>query len=230
MIKRTTRWPSVIGVLLLLATTGSSCSSPRELADEPPPPVEGAPPSEWNDAVESVDEPGDIGGGSGRQGIHEVRVFYGTDRARTGDCAVPADAERTTCLPGRFYRAKRAEGPSMPMEVGSVIVSFPDTHKKGSIERPFAWRKIRFPENPNAHVVLQDVVPASLDDFKDDLRRQDAQEAFVYVHGFSNTFETLHIVPHRSPTTSTTGESRRSIAGPPRAAPQCKLISATAKR
>ncbi len=111
-----------------------------------------------------------------------VRVFYGTDRARTGNSE-----------PSEYYGAQRGY-----IDLGFCDVSIPKTHKIGHLEAPSIW-KFEFQEIPTKHVVLMSVEPVDGPRFFTELRSTvqqsyDSQtdtggEAFIFVHGFNVTFE-----------------------------------------
>ena len=103
-----------------------------------------------------------------------VRVFYGTDRARTGN------------TPATFYGPGRGTG----IEVGFADVSVPRDHRMGHIERPSIWR-FQFREDRSRHVVLVGLT-AMPDRFYTDLRARvqasPDRAAFVFIHGYNVTF------------------------------------------
>jgi esterase/lipase superfamily enzyme len=105
-----------------------------------------------------------------------VRIYYATDRTTTGKTAPAAHFGSGR---GSFTR-------------GIAHVTMPRIHRIGNIERPSVW-KFEFREDPAKHVVLLDVLPQEKRDFYAKLRQSIAQsqkhEAFVFVHGFDNTFE-----------------------------------------
>jgi esterase/lipase superfamily enzyme len=113
-----------------------------------------------------------------------VAVFYGTDRQPTGDRR-----------PALHYGSRRG---SEPLELGICNVTIPPTHRVGEIETPFIasipvlQRLSPLLEDPNKHVVVQGIAPLKRADFLRHLRaRIDAapsRDAFVYVHGFNNSF------------------------------------------
>ena len=108
-----------------------------------------------------------------------VRVFYATDRKPTGYIA-----------PGKFYGGNRQADESL--HLGTLDVSIPRDHRMGSLERPSVW-KLEFREDPEKHVVLLSVVPKSEQEFYTELSAKvassAAKDAFVFIHGFDNTFE-----------------------------------------
>lgn len=117
-----------------------------------------------------------------------IRVFYGTNRQPTGS--------RT---PAAFYGCEPG-----PLRFGFCDVSIPRDHEIGELEAPKLW-KFEFREDPREHVVLMRVLPASGPEFLaalqqavwDSIEWHDTPEgkailggeAFVFVHGFNNSFE-----------------------------------------
>lgn len=172
------------------------CSAPPPDASAPPPPPPPAPPPPppppdeetlfGQTLPESFEELGfdprfdpdsDYGGIIHRRREHYrvVRVFYGTDRRRSGS-GEPAD----------FYSADRGT-----LEFGSALVSIPERHRPGALESPSIWR-LEFREDPEKHVVLLNVFPTDRDsvmkqmgDIGEALGRDDV---FFFVHGFNQTF------------------------------------------
>ncbi len=123
-----------------------------------------------------------------RIGYRTIRVFYGTNRRATGEVAA-----------ARVYG-----GEPGPLTLGFCDVSIPETHVRGELESPKLW-KFEIRENPQKHVVLLKVQPASGTEFFSELQRTVWEsieyqqspdgttviggDAFVFVHGFNNTFE-----------------------------------------
>lgn len=105
-----------------------------------------------------------------------VRVYYGTDRAKTN-----------TSGPKEMFVAERGE-----MSLGHCDVSIPRDHRLGELEAPSVFR-FEFRENPEKHVVLLDVVPVSPKKFIENIRQRTEEskekEALVFVHGYNVTFE-----------------------------------------
>jgi esterase/lipase superfamily enzyme len=118
-----------------------------------------------------------------------VRVFYGTDRAATGD-------EK----PDKFFGASRGSKTSL----GFCNVSIPKKHEQGELESPKIW-KFEFREDPKKHVVLLSIESTNGLKFLTELQKSIQQsistttvngqkhevggEAFVFVHGYNVTFE-----------------------------------------
>ena len=113
----------------------------------------------------------------GEGGYRLVRVHYATDRARTGQ---PEAA--------LFYGGDRGEG----LDYGVAEVTIPDRHEPGALEAPSIWR-LEFSETPARHVVLRSVAPLAENAFFDSLREEVGRlrdrTAFVYVHGYNQSFE-----------------------------------------
>ncbi|MBI2472003.1 MAG: alpha/beta fold hydrolase [Planctomycetes bacterium] len=104
------------------------------------------------------------------------QVFYGTDRK-----------ENDPTQPQKFYGNQRGD-----LRLGICEVSIPPDHKMGELESP-KWWKLEFNENPNKHVVLLKVQELSSEYFFTELRshigKSSDKEAFVFIHGYSVTFE-----------------------------------------
>jgi esterase/lipase superfamily enzyme len=77
------------------------------------------------------------------------------------------------------------------LNYGNCVVSIPESHRYGEIERPSIW-KLEFREDPNKHIVLQSVNPASeeqtLAEISQDVGRSREKQAFVFVHGYNVKF------------------------------------------
>lgn len=108
-------------------------------------------------------------------GFTSVKIYYATDRARTG-------SEE----PNDFYGGERGE-----LELGTAVVSIPQHHLPGAIERPSIWT-FTFREDPARHIVLQSVTPGDGDAVFAEMRQQlgeaGSDSAFVFVHGFNVPF------------------------------------------
>jgi len=124
-----------------------------------------------------------------RKDFTSVRVFYGTDRAATGE-------ER----PDKFFGTSRGSKTSL----GFCNVSIPKKHERGELESPKIW-KLEFREDPKKHVVLLSIEQTNGLKFLTELQKSIQQsvtttvvdgqeqevggEAFVFVHGYNVTFE-----------------------------------------
>lgn len=109
------------------------------------------------------------------RGFTTVKIYYATDRARTGDDD-----------PNDFYGGERGS-----LELGTAIVSIPQRHMPGKIERPSIWT-LEFREDPAKHVVLKSVIPGDAEEVFAEMRGQlgesGSDSAFVFVHGFNVPF------------------------------------------
>ena len=104
------------------------------------------------------------------------RIFYATDRKRTGDRKRPP----------RFYGGERAN----ELAYGVCDVSIPIDHKLGRLEGP-SWLKLEFRADPEKHVVLLAVKPWAAETWRQEVNdRSDAGggDALVFIHGFRTTF------------------------------------------
>ena len=159
--RRTTHriYPSTVTIALLLVGGSGlcTCQSP------PPPDLAGL----YDRAAMSSRE---------YQGYDIVRVYYATDRKRTGEDE-----------PYEVFGDK----PSQQVELGFCEVSIPFEHDEGELERPIVFRRIR--ENPVEHIVLLRVHRMGRAVFYstlcDDINTSSRRQAFVFIHGFNTTFE-----------------------------------------
>ncbi len=132
--------------------------------------------------------------------LRSVRVFYGTNRARSDLCLGVSTATRGAaggrCRPGLFYggslSSSREEEGTDGLEVGTLAVTFPPTHMAGKIERPlqifsFSLRE----ENPDRDVLISELRCFGSDfaAWARELRATGRDQAFIYVHGFETPFE-----------------------------------------
>jgi esterase/lipase superfamily enzyme len=117
--------------------------------------------------------------------LHQVRVFYGTNRQIVA--ATPLQADARTIAPIR-YGALKGE-----VSYGTALVTLPPRHERGELERP-AWWRLEFSADPENHVTFKAAIPAqSREAFLQDVRALVAasgeKQAFVFVHGFNTGFE-----------------------------------------
>lgn len=116
-----------------------------------------------------------------KDGYATVRVFYGTNRAPTGNSK-----------PGQFYGTDRGE-----LDVGYIDVSIPETHKYGELETESRFSIYTYVLGEEAkkrrYVLLQSVVPLGRDDFYTQLDQyiqgSPSNDVFLFVHGYNVTFE-----------------------------------------
>jgi esterase/lipase superfamily enzyme len=140
----------------------------------PPTPDRGLPPV-----------PGGSVGGNRRykqsQGFATVRVFYGTNRAPTGDGK-----------PALFYGKGRGD-----LQYGYLTVTIPQIHKEAELETQPRWTEYTIALSEASmrrrYVLLDQVTPLAKNDFVRALRQQindsPSKDLFIFVHGFNNTFE-----------------------------------------
>ena len=143
----------------------------------PPPPP---PPSESR----GLPPPGGLAGNRHYKqdhGFATVRVFYGTNRAPTGNPK-----------PAQFYGAARGD-----LQYGYLNVTIPQTHKEAELETQPRWSEYTLilseASMRQRYVLLDQVTPLPKDAFVKALRQQIAdspsKDLFIFVHGFNNTFE-----------------------------------------
>jgi esterase/lipase superfamily enzyme len=134
----------------------------------------------------SLPRPGEVAGKERRYkqnelGFATVRVFYGTNRARTGDSK-----------PSQFYGKARGE-----LEYGYLDVTIPRTHQEAQLETEPRWVEYTFMADATAlraqYVLLDKVTPLQTSEFVRALHQQISEsrfkDVFIFVHGFNNTFE-----------------------------------------
>jgi esterase/lipase superfamily enzyme len=115
------------------------------------------------------------------QGFATVRVFYGTNRAASGNLK-----------PAQFYGAVRGE-----LQYGYLDVTIPQIHQEADLETQPRWVEYTFAADQAAlrtrYVLLDKVAPLAKDEFVRALREQvdgsRFKDVFIFVHGFNNTFE-----------------------------------------
>ncbi len=112
---------------------------------------------------------------SGDEGYWAVKIYYATNRARTGDPR-----------PSDIYRADRG-----PLDYGTALVTIPKIHTPGALEAPsiFSFDVV---EDPGRHLILKSVSPSDKDtvfaEMRDHVATTGSNEAFVFIHGFNVTF------------------------------------------
>ena len=114
-------------------------------------------------------------------GYATVRVFYGTNRARTGSRVL-----------GEFYNADRGE-----LETGYVDVSIPETHKYGEMETESRFSIYSYILGDEAkkhrYVLLQDIRPLDSSAFYTRLgeyiNASPSSDVLVFIHGYNVSFE-----------------------------------------
>lgn len=113
--------------------------------------------------------------GAAKEAFCRVRVFFGTDRKKTGETA-----------PAKFFAAERGD-----LSLGSVDVSIPHDHRMGELEGPSIW-KLQFSDDPSKHVVLLGVEILTTEEFIQSFRKSfqpsPPKQALVFVHGYNVRF------------------------------------------
>jgi esterase/lipase superfamily enzyme len=115
------------------------------------------------------------------QGFATVRVFYGTNRAPTGEAA-----------PAQYYGKARGD-----LQYGSLDVTIPRIHQEAQLETQPRWVEYTFAADQAAmraqYVLLDKVLPLEKSEFVRQLHQQISEsqfkDVFIFVHGFNNTFE-----------------------------------------
>lgn len=116
-----------------------------------------------------------------QDGHATVRVFYGTNRAPTGETKAP-----------QYYGGERGE-----LELGYVDVSIPETHKYGELETESRFSIYSYVLGEEAkkqrYVLLLSVKPLPEDAYYSQLRdyidNSPTNDIFLFIHGYSNSFE-----------------------------------------
>lgn len=115
------------------------------------------------------------------QGFATVRVFYGTNRATSGDAT-----------PARYFGAARGE-----LQYGYCDVTIPASHKSAELETEPGWAEYTIGTDETTlrkrYVLLDKLVPLDKGGFasalRDQIKNARSKDVFVFVHGFNNTFE-----------------------------------------
>jgi esterase/lipase superfamily enzyme len=109
--------------------------------------------------------------------VTDITVLYGTDRVVLGSG-------------GNIQYGNQPANPgSKAYSVGFTVVTIPPTHKEGNIETPSIW-KLEFHEDTLKHMVQKRIDRLSDGDFDALLKKsKSGQDAFIFVHGFNNTFK-----------------------------------------
>jgi esterase/lipase superfamily enzyme len=112
-------------------------------------------------------------------GFATVRVFYGTNRAPSGEVK-----------PALYYGRARGD-----LQYGYLDVTIPKTHKEAELETQPRWADYVYDVSQMRarYVLLDKVTPLRKDVFLQTLRQQvknsPSKDVFIFVHGFNSTFE-----------------------------------------
>lgn len=108
----------------------------------------------------------------------QVMVYYGTSRK-----------SEVSDEKGVRFTEDRADSVSY----GSCTVSIPETHRVGEIERPWSISSLSLSVDKNKHMNVENVKLFDKEEFVRYLgeinMNEEEKQAFVYVHGYNNTFE-----------------------------------------
>jgi esterase/lipase superfamily enzyme len=106
-----------------------------------------------------------------------MKIYYGTDRDGTDDDSI-----------GREYGTEMQAGNKV--EYGACYVTVPKDHVEGSLDEKKSYEIY---ENPNKHMILVRVEVKPPEAYHNELAKSLAaaskKSAFVYIHGYWNTFE-----------------------------------------
>ena len=113
------------------------------------------------------------------QAFATVRVFYGTNRAPSGEAK-----------PALYYGKARGD-----LQYGYLDVTIPQLHRESQLETQPRWAEYVFGAGAlrSRYVLLDKIVPLPQSDFVRELQGQirlaHSKDVFIFVHGFNNTFE-----------------------------------------
>lgn len=105
----------------------------------------------------------------------KINLFYGTNRGRTKSSNL-----------NKYFNDDLKE-----LRLGSCIISIPENHKQGEIERP-KFYKLEFSEDTKKHIVIKDVKETTEDKFfkniNNNFKIAKKKCALIFVHGYNTTF------------------------------------------
>jgi len=106
----------------------------------------------------------------------EVRVFYGTNRAKTGNPEFE-----------NYFGGEIAD-----LSWGSCFINIPKKHEEGKIERPRNYYLFKQKENKDKHIIINDINELNEQDFYiaiiEQFEKIDDKSALIFIHGYNNTF------------------------------------------
>lgn len=157
----------LLAVLLVCLLAGCAANKPPEGSTLAPPVAADAAPSAETARTRDFK--------TGEAPYAVVKVFYATDRAKTGDSA-----------PNSTYGPSRGK-----LAFGVADVSIPRDHRMGHLEAP-AISQLEFREDPEQHVVLLSVAEQDRASFFRSIGAKIAaspkRSALVFIHGYNITF------------------------------------------
>jgi esterase/lipase superfamily enzyme len=115
-------------------------------------------------------------------GFATVRVFYGTNRAPTGELSKPA----------LYYGPARDH---TTLHYGYLDVTIPQVHQEAELETQPRWAEFTLDTAAlrTRYVLLETITPLPRDEFAralhDQVAKSPAKDVFIFVHGFNVTFE-----------------------------------------
>lgn len=117
-----------------------------------------------------------------KNGCVPLRIFWGTNRANS------------YYTEGLYFTNERNNSVerSEQLRVGHSLVTVPDLHKKGEIERPEkrwkSWKKTT--ENVNQHIVIHTIDLMDKDEWKLSLQEESTEkEGLLFIHGYNCSFD-----------------------------------------
>ncbi len=114
-------------------------------------------------------------------GFATVRVFYGTNRAPTGELK-----------PALYYGPGRDRA---TLHYGYLDVTIPQAHEEAELETQPRWAEFTLDAAAlrTRYVLLEEITPLPRDEFAralhDQVAKAPSKDVFIFVHGFNVTFE-----------------------------------------
>ena len=117
-----------------------------------------------------------------KNGYTPLSIFWGTNRANS------------YYTEGLYFTNERnnSVGRSEQLRVGRSLVTVPNLHKKGEIERPEKWWKFwkNKTENVNQHIVIHTIELMDKDKWKLSLLQESTEkEGLLFIHGYNCSFD-----------------------------------------
>lgn len=117
-----------------------------------------------------------------KNGYTPLSIFWGTNR------------KNSYYTEGLYFTNERNNSVerSEQLRVGRSLVTVPDLHKKGEIERPEKWWKFwkNTTENVNQHIVIHSIDLMDKDQWKLSLQQESTEkEGLLFIHGYNCSFD-----------------------------------------